>query len=268
MPKEFLIFEAGVYPQGDYSNREVLTEFVNRFNNNKQRLPVFVGHKEKYEQNTEEDEFAHGEITELRINARGQIFATNYTFDDYLKSLIATKKVLSVSPEIVGDPQKQIDVTGVAFLGRTAPANFNTALPEFFERKEEGNTRVGNFSIKDIVRKFKYQEILKKYREEKNEESRAYFSKLLEKAKITPAVFDKVVEFDMKLPSELKSQFREIFEKLKPVVVLEKHTLDSKQEQPRKFSYQEIVKFQKQNNIATFEEAAKLLYMEVNKNDN
>lgn len=158
MPKEFLFFEKGKYPQGDYSNMDILNEFVDRFNNTKLRMSFFVGHKYPWDIKSEDDELAHGEGLELRINQRGQIFMVNYECDDYLKEKIAKRQLLWCSPEIIGDPAKQIDITGLAFLGRTPPQNLSAIVPALFgfdDKEKIKSYFIGIFKLeKDFTKSF------------------------------------------------------------------------------------------------------------------
>jgi len=131
MPKEFLIFSCGEWPQGKYT-KEVVEEFVNRFNATKIKIPVFVGHKYPWDLRTDADEFSQGEIKEIRINQKGDVYAVDYFFNDYIKEAIVTGKLIACSPEVYGDGTKKIDIAGLALLGRSAPQNPFALLPQLF----------------------------------------------------------------------------------------------------------------------------------------
>ncbi|MBN2546559.1 MAG: hypothetical protein JXB50_12235 [Spirochaetes bacterium] len=267
MPKEFLIFEKGKYPQGDYSNIDILSEFVERFNNTKIRMSCFIGHKYPWQQTTEDDELAHGEITNLRINQRGQIYAVDYDLDDYLKEKIAKKQLLFCSPEIYGDPNVKIDIAGLAFLGRSAPQNPFALLPQLFNFKTESKIQdnlIGTFKFEnDFFKSFsnnnkinkedenpmtedekkmfqdtmnivkntasalesvsKRLETIEKTqsdfnRQNKTEDSKTFFQKLIDEGKLPPVMFEKVSNFDSKLNDELKPDFRSIFLNMEKIV--------------------------------------------------
>lgn len=298
MKKEFLIFEKGKYPQGDYSNIDVLTEFVNRFNETKIRIACFVGHR--FYATTDEDELAHGEITELRINQKGQIFAVDYEFDDYLKEKIAKKQLLYVSPEIIGDPQKQIDITGVAFLGRTPPQNPYAILPAFFsflgirnkeQIKEESNF-VGYFNLqKDFVtslivhnkedncamtqeEKALFEKMQKELEETKKivfalsknfkndeENTRLFFENLVKEGRLTPVLKDKFVSFALTLTDDRREEFKNLIaDNLPKLFDLSGHVANREKKSDELDVVSKIKLFQKENNIKSFYQAAKLYY--------
>lgn len=310
MSKEFLIFKAGVYPQGDYSKKEVIDDFVNRFNANKQRMPVFIGHKSSWKISSDDDELAHGEIVELRANTRGEIWAIDYWFDDFVIERIAKRQLLNCSPEIYGDPQEKIDILGLALLGRTPPANPSAVLPLNFNKDSIKSDFIGCFKLERrlmIFSKNKYNkgdkpmteeekkmfsqmqedfkslnnsfsEAKKKIEQleneksafakeketilkEKNEaESKAFFLKLQDEGKITPAIFEKAVNIDSKMRDDEKTAFRELFSSLNPIVGLGNHILKKKDNISGDFSVEKIRLFQKEHNIESFEDAAILFY--------
>jgi len=312
-PKEFLIFESGKYPQGDYSNIEILGKFVEKFNSNKQRLSCFVGHKYSWEMRTDADEFSHGEINELRINQKGQVFAVDYSLDDYLKEAVATGKLLCCSPEIYGDPTKEIDIRGLAFLGRTPSQNPYAVLPQMFGVKNEFSDCIGSFSINTLKRYFKQSvnttdinnegvdipmtdEEKKQFQvlqdrltalessnielKTQNEnfskvitgnatadlqkESKDFFSKLQAEGKVAPAFFEKAVDLDSTLQGDEKKKFREMFSTMEPIIKPETHTLTGQlSDSSDNFSVDEIKRFQAENKISSFEEAAKLFQRKV-----
>lgn len=305
MGREFLIFSAGEYPQGDYRNIEVLQRFVERFNGNKQRLACFVGHKNPWEVRTDSDEFSHGEVNQLRINQRGDIYATEYELDDFLKEAIATGKLLCVSPEIYGDPQKEIDIFGLAFLGRTPSQNPFAVLPAMFGKSELGSC-VGSFGIRKLKAIFRKREedtemtdeekkafakmqerldVIEKENTDLKKQSAdfsaklsatvtsdadkeriAFFGKARDEGKITPAEYDSMMKIDASLADNetARKAFREMIDGKKKVEM--GHTVTGEgatESSPDNFSVGEIKRFQRENNIASFEEAAKLFSKKV-----
>jgi len=256
--KEFLIFESGQYPQGDFSNKEVLKNFVEKLNKEKKIITCFVGHKWYSEK--EEDEYSLGEITALRIDGQGRIFATEYEFNKHLNNLIGEKKLRYVSAEITGNPEKEITITGVAFLGRTPPqltqtllqfnattdkrlVGFNKLNKNIFKnRGEKMNDKKlieelqNNFSKmkEEFDKKFSALETENKTLKEENakfsqaineknkleteKESREFFLKKQEEGKIPPAFFEKAVSIDNTLVGEAKTNFRSFIEGLDKVM--------------------------------------------------
>ncbi|HOV13033.1 MAG TPA: hypothetical protein PK771_02015 [Spirochaetota bacterium] len=150
--QEFCIFKCGDYPQGKFP-KDGMEIYVNKFNESKDEIPIFIGHK--WVSFTDEDELSHGWIKQLRIDGQGKVFATEYELDDFAKEKIAKKNLKKGSIEIIGDgsEERPFQILGFALLGRTVPAVSQTFLPSIFQNifgKEENKEEKTNFFSFDI----------------------------------------------------------------------------------------------------------------------
>jgi hypothetical protein len=129
---EFLIFKAGQYPQGTVT-KDQLDAFAASFNESKDEIPIFVGHR--YYAGSDADELAHGWIKTIRVDGAGKVWATDYEIDDFAREALAKGQLKKCSVEItgIGSPDG-VEVTGLALLGRTQPAVKATFLPALFSR--------------------------------------------------------------------------------------------------------------------------------------
>jgi len=101
----------------------------------------------------------------------------------------------------------------------------------------------------------------------RKQESDAFFGKLRDEGKLTPADFEKAVALDVKLGDEERKEFRALFSSLEKKVDLSgKHTADKKNAPaPAAGSADLTAKiraFQKEKNLASFADAATALYAE------
>jgi hypothetical protein len=101
----------------------------------------------------------------------------------------------------------------------------------------------------------------------KKAESEAYFSKLRDEGKITPAQFDNAIGIDSKLEGDAQKDFRAMFAAAAPQVDLSgNHAAPkSKAPPPRAETASltaKIKAFQKEHKLATFEDAADAMYAE------
>jgi hypothetical protein len=129
---EFLIFKAGIYPQGNVS-KEQLDSFAARFNESKDEIPIFIGHRPWG--SSDGDELAHGWIKTIRVDGAGKVWASDYDIDDYAKEQIALGRLKKCSVEISGGATvDDLEITGLALLGRTQPAVRATFLPQLFSK--------------------------------------------------------------------------------------------------------------------------------------
>jgi len=101
----------------------------------------------------------------------------------------------------------------------------------------------------------------------KKQEAETFFSKLRDEGKLPPALFDRVVALDVRLPDEDRKEIRSMFSELEAKVDLSgKHTADKKNAPaPAASSASMTAKiraFQKEKKLASFAEAAGALYAE------
>jgi hypothetical protein len=98
---------------------------------------------------------------------------------------------------------------------------------------------------------------------EKKSEAAAFFSKLRDEGKLTPALFDKAVALDARLDDAQRTELRAMFGELGAVVNLSgEHTASKGKAAGGEggSSASKVRAYQKEKGIATFAEAAQALY--------
>ena len=101
----------------------------------------------------------------------------------------------------------------------------------------------------------------------KKAEAEAYFGRLRDEGKLTPAQFEQFVHIDMQIDGEGQKAFRAFFDTAKPVIDLSGRHYADKTNAPVSGASESalaarIRAFQKERNLSSFEDAAKILYVE------
>jgi len=96
-------------------------------------------------------------------------------------------------------------------------------------------------------------------------EAEAYFSRLRDEGKITPAYFEKAVALDVKMTEADRKDFRALFANSEPIVDLSGEHTATKEKSGASFACNadvtaKIKAFQKEKGLASFTEAAEALY--------
>ena len=133
---ELMIFKAGNYPQGDWP-KERVQRLVDAYDPARNaEAPVVIGHK--FYSQTDEDQYAHGWVTALRMDGAGKVWATVDEFSADVKKAMAEKKLRYISAEFweydKRDEKESPYLKAIALLGRDTPAVSGAKLPALFDR--------------------------------------------------------------------------------------------------------------------------------------
>ena len=133
---ELMIFKAGKYPQGDWP-KERVQKLVDAYDPVKNtEAPVVIGHK--YYSQTDEDQYAHGWVTALRVDGAGKVWANVDEFSADVKKAMAEKKLRYISAEFWENDKRDETASpylkAIALLGRDTPAVSGAKLPALFDR--------------------------------------------------------------------------------------------------------------------------------------
>jgi uncharacterized protein with PIN domain len=160
---ELFVFKAGKYPQGDWPEERV-RQMVDAYDpENKIEAPAVIGHRSFALRDA--DQFAHGWVESLRMDAEGKVYANIPEFSLEARHAIAEKKLRYISVEIhendkitQGEPPY---LRAVALLGRDSPAVLGTKIPALFSMAAGGvvNTVDEENHISTFTRKVKAGEI-------------------------------------------------------------------------------------------------------------
>ena len=130
---------------------------------------------------------------------------------------------------------------------------------------EQNETTVAEMAAKDarIAALEKENELLKQ--NDMKHDAEAFFSKLRDEGKITPAHFEKVVTLDAKMTEADRKEFRALFSNSEPIVDLSGTHTATKGKSSTDFACNsdvtaKIKAFQKEKGFASFTEAAEALY--------
>ena len=130
---------------------------------------------------------------------------------------------------------------------------------------EQNETTVAEMAAKDarIAALEKENELLKQ--NDMKHDAEAFFSKLRDEGKITPAHFEKVVTLDAKMTEADRKEFRALFSNSEPIVDLSGEHTATKEKSGASFACNadvtaKIKAFQKEKGFASFTEAAEALY--------
>jgi hypothetical protein len=101
----------------------------------------------------------------------------------------------------------------------------------------------------------------------KKAEAEAYFGRLRDKGKLTPDQFEQLVGIDMQIDGESQKAFRAFFDTAKPVIDLSGRHYADKKDAPASGASEsalaaQIRAFQRERNLSSFEDAAKILHVE------
>jgi len=132
---ELFVFKAGKYPQGDWPVERV-QQFVDAYDpENNIEAPVVIGHRMFAMRDA--DQYAHGWVSKLRMDADGKVYAVINDFSREVRQAIAEKKLRYVSVELYEfdkckeTPGQPPYLRAVALLGRDTPAVAGTKVPMF-----------------------------------------------------------------------------------------------------------------------------------------
>jgi hypothetical protein len=162
---ELFVFKAGKYPQGDWPVERV-KKFVEAYDpENNLEAPAVIGHRAFAMRDA--DQFAHGWVDSLRMDADGKVYANINDFSLEARHAIAEKKLRYISVEIYefdkvnkGDPPY---LRAVALLGRDSPAVTGTKIPAMFSSLFSGgvvNTTDEENNVSMFTRKMNAEDIL------------------------------------------------------------------------------------------------------------
>jgi hypothetical protein len=161
-----------------------------------------------------------------------------------------------------------------AFTRKTSSQEYHslTAEPVITDKNKEEpnmdeNKLKAELAAKDAqVNAFK-QELEELKADGKKQDAVAYFGKLWDEGKLSPALFEKVVALDIGLTDDQRKGFRPLFDELKPLIDLSGKHFASKSkvdlaDAGNKTLAAKIRAFQKEHHIASFAEAAEAMHAE------
>ena len=130
---------------------------------------------------------------------------------------------------------------------------------------EQNDTTVAEMAAKDARIAALEKENASLKQDGVKREAEAYFSRLRDEGKITPAYFEKAVALDVKMTEADRKDFRVLFANSEPIVDLSGEHTATKEKSGASFACNadvtaKIKAFQKEKGFASFTEAAEALY--------
>jgi hypothetical protein len=161
----------------------------------------------------------------------------------------------------------------VAFTRRVSTKEIQTLSIEETNHKEDSTMDKTEELQAELTKKEEMLAAFKKENDElklasKKAESEAYFGKLRDAGKLPPAMFEQAVTLDVRMDSENQKAFRAFFkDQEKPIIDLSGNHLADKKKAPDSASSDvslaaQIRAFQKERNLSSFVDAAKILQIE------